>query len=368
MSPAARTVSALLAAAVIAAASPGLRADEAESALEKYKDRVNQSVDRALAYLAKAQHKEGYFPSRMGKSSAVSSLAVMAFLSKGYTPGTGPYGDNIDRGIDFVLSCLKPNGLLAPRSAHGAMYSHGISTLMLSEVSGMVEPDRQKRIDKALSGAVRLILTAQQVKKPAQYKGGWRYQATSRDSDISLTGWSLMALRSARNNGSQIPKLAIDDGVGFVLRCRVRPRGRPARKKRSGKFGPGVGFTYQPGGGPGLARTGTAVLCLELCGKHRCPEAIEGGDWILSHPAKSYGSSYFYYALYYCSQAMFQLGGRHWQQFAPYMYEMMLKFQRKDGSWPQGGGGEGTAGPCYSTAMGVLAMAVSYRQLPIYQR
>ena len=50
------------------------------------------------------------------------------------------------------------------------------------------------------------------------------------------------------------------------------------------------------------------------------------------------------------------------------MYEMMLKFQRKDGSWPQGSSGEAAPGPCYSTAMGVLAMAVTYRQLPIYQR
>jgi hypothetical protein len=64
---------------------------------------------------------------------------------------------------------------------------------------------------------------------------------------------------------------------------------------------------------------------------------------------------------------MFQLGDRHWRQFAPHMYEMMLKFQQTDGSWPQAGGGEAKAGPCYSTAMGVLAMAVSYRQLPIYQ-
>ena len=47
---------------------------------------------------------------------------------------------------------------------------------------------------------------------------------------------------------------------------------------------------------------------------------------------------------------------------------MMLKFQKKDGSWPPGGASEATAGACYATAMGVLAMTVSYRQLPIYQR
>ena len=47
---------------------------------------------------------------------------------------------------------------------------------------------------------------------------------------------------------------------------------------------------------------------------------------------------------------------------------MMLKFQQPDGSWPQGSAQEGSVGLCYSTAMGVLSMSVSYRQLPIYQR
>ena len=353
------TLAALIAAAFL---TPGrLRADEADAALAKYNKPVDKAIDKALAYLAGKQHpKEGYFASNMGKSSAVTSLSVMAFLAKGYTPGTGPYGEVINRGIDFVMSCQKPNGLLVGARASGPMYSHGMSTLMLSEVSGMVSEERQKRLDKTLSRAIRLILTAQKVKKQPAHQGGWRYQAASRDSDISLTGWQVMALRSARNNGAQIPKKAIDDAVGFILRCRAR----------SGAKAPagGVGFGYQPGGGVGLARTGIAVACLELSGKHRSPESQAGGDWIFAHRAKTYGASYFYYGLYYCAQGMFQLGGRHWQRFAPYMYEMMMKFQRKDGSWPQGGGGEAKAGTCYSTAIGVLAMSVSYRQLPIYQR
>jgi hypothetical protein len=44
---------------------------------------------------------------------------------------------------------------------------------------------------------------------------------------------------------------------------------------------------------------------------------------------------------------------------------MMLKYQGKDGSWPEA---SSRAGPCYATAMSVLALSVSYRQLPIYQR
>ena len=50
------------------------------------------------------------------------------------------------------------------------------------------------------------------------------------------------------------------------------------------------------------------------------------------------------------------------------MYEMMLKHQARNGSWPAGSGNESSAGHAYATAMGVLAMSVSYRQLPIYQR
>jgi hypothetical protein len=65
---------------------------------------------------------------------------------------------------------------------------------------------------------------------------------------------------------------------------------------------------------------------------------------------------------------MFQLGDQHWRLFAEHIYKMMLKFQSPDGSWPQGASNEAAAGPCYSTAMGVLALSVSYRQLPIYQR
>jgi len=60
---------------------------------------------------------------------------------------------------------------------------------------------------------------------------------------------------------------------------------------------------------------------------------------------------------------MFQLGGMYWERFAPLLYARLLKSQRTGGSWdlrPQG--------PVYVTSMSVLALTVTYRQLPIYQR
>jgi len=332
-----------------------VRADKPSPTLAKYNAPVEQAVEKGLAHLAKAQLPDGTFPGGMPRNNAVTSLAVMAFLAKGYTPGPGQYGENIYRGIDAVLGFQHSNGLLAAgERSHGAFgYEHCISTLMLSEVSGMVDPKRQEKLDVALGKALKLILAAQQVKKKPQDQGGWRYQDNSNDSDISCTGWALMSLRSARNNGAEIPAEAIAQALQFVMNCRANDGG----------------FCYQSNRqGPGLARTGTALLCLELCGQHRSKACIEAGDWILKNVERKYGAEHFYYGLYYTAQGMFQLGGDHWERFGAHLYEMALKFQQPDGSWPQGGGNEGRAGPCYATAMTVLAMSVSYRQLPIYQR
>ena len=337
----------LLMAAAFAAAllmPPGgrLGADKAEEPLARYEKPVDKAIDNALAYLAKAQRKNGVFPG--GRSPiAITGLSVMAFLAKGHTPGTGPYGQVVNKGIDFVLARQNKQGVFP-----NEMYTHSIATLMLSEVSGMVDAKRQKKIDKALGKALKVIIAAQKVPKNRLHQGGWRYQPSSRDSDISCTSWALMALRSAKNNGADMPKKVIDDAVGFVKRCRA----------------PDGGFGYQGPSGPGLARTGTALLLLELCGYHRDKLTLGAGDWILKHLPNKYGGGHFFYGMYYSAQGMFQLGGEHWVKFATRMYDMMLKYQnKKNGSWPGGG-----YGPCYSTAMTVLAMSVTYRQLPIYQR
>jgi prenyltransferase beta subunit len=336
----------------------GAGADDAQDVLARYERRVDTSIDRALRYLVTQQGKDGSFKSGFKGNVGVTSLCVMAFLSKGYTPGTGPYGQNINRGIDHILKHADPgSGMLrSPRggSSHGGMYGHCIATLLLSEVSGMVDAKRQEQIDKFLPKAVALILKAQRVKKAGRHEGGWRYNPSSSDSDISCTGWAIMALRSARGNGAAVPGESIEKAVEYVLKCR----------HESGGFG------YQPGGGAGLARTGTALLCLELAGRHATPPTRGAGDWVLQRlPDRFAGDGFFYYGLYYCSQGMFQLGGKYWKGWAGHMFEMMLKHQNpKDGSWPKGRANEARAGQAYATAMGVLAMTVAYRQLPIYQR
>ena len=81
------------------------------------------------------------------------------------------------------------------------------------------------------------------------------------------------------------------------------------------------------------------------------------------------GGGFFYYGMYYNAQGMFQLGENEWQEFAPLLYETLVKLQGADGAWKNApGGSEDSYGPCYRTSMAILALSVSYRQLPIYQR
>ena len=316
---------------------------------------MDEAIEKGLAYLAKSQEPAGSFssPSIPG-DTGVSSLCVLAFLAKGHTPGNGRYGELLNKGIDYVLSCQQQNGLLLRNcSHHGPMYSHCISTLMLAEVSGMVDAERQKKIDVVLAKALKLILDAQRIPKAPDHAGGWRYAPDSHDSDLSLTGWAVMALRAARLNGAPVPKEAVDNAVAYVLKNR-RPDG---------------GFSYMPGGGSGPALAGASILCLELCGHHGHEATKTGGDYILKTMPTSLGNRYlFFYQVYYCSQAMFQLGGKYWEAWAPRMYDVLLASQLPDGSWPTDSHQSTAAAPTYSTAMAVLAMGVPYQQLPIYQR
>jgi hypothetical protein len=355
----------VLLALLIALAGSACHADEESPRLAAYHERVDQAVNKGLTFLAAQQitrtmaeqmkepYLAGSFRGYEAGNTGITSLGVLAFLSKGYMPGPGRYGQVIAHGIDYVLAQQHENGLLGsiqhPGNSNGTMYAHGIATLLLTEASGMVDPERQKKIDVVLPKAMALLLAAQQVKKTPDHAGGWRYQPNSNDSDLSLTGWSIMALRAGKLNGVPIPKENIVHAVEYILRCRVEQDG---------------GFAYQPhqGSAPGL--TGCAILCLELCGEHGNKVIAPAGEYILSHlPQRGDLGMKNYYAFYYCSQASFQLGSRYWETWAPHMYDSLLVNQKPDGSWPAWEIGE-----TYSTAMSVLAMTVAYRQLPIYQR
>ena len=324
-------------------------AQDAGEVFQKYEARVSQAVDRGFEYLLSVEQADGSFPESHGRSTGISSLVGMSFLAKGHLPGQGRYGEAINRRIDYALDHTTKEGLVdCGDHGNGPMYAHNISTLFLSEVSGMVDPGRQAKLDVALAKAIQVILRAQAVPKSKDHKGGWRYQPNSNDSDLSCSGWALMALRSARLNGAPVPPQAILDAVEYTL-------GRLERK--IGHFGYMDQFQHKD------SLTGAGLMCLELCGRHGTPENLQVGEWILANHQNLPRCEFEFYGNYYNAQGMFQLGGKYWANYAEWMYPHYLEEQAEDGSWM----GE-RFGHVYGTAMMVLAFTVPARQLPIYQR
>ena len=177
---------------------------------------------------------------------AITALCVLAFLSRGHQPGFGPYGAQMDRAIDFVISCQRPDGLFSygdpfaddlngnfVRGGRGrgrafptgqaGTYDHAIAGLMLGEVFGHASAQRTKEIKQAIVKALQFTRDLQTLPKPApEDKGGWRYLRLGymgADSDLSVTGWHLMFLRSARNAEFAVPQSFIDEAMSFVHRC-----------------------------------------------------------------------------------------------------------------------------------------------------
>ena len=338
-----KTVLWMLLAGVLGAQGP------ADPVFAEWRERVDPAVENGLKALVAVQKEDGSFPDRYGDSTGIPALVGMALLSRGHLPTEGRYAEAINRCIDFVLANQKASGVLEKGNAgNGPMYAHNIATLFLSEVSGMVDPGRQERIAEVLPKALELIYQAQQVKKSENHRGGWRYHPGSRDSDTSCSGWALMALRSAKLNGAAVPDKAIQDAVSYLERH---------QDPKTGSFG------YTGRSDHAKSLTGMGLLCLELCGRHGTEETTKAADYVMKTYRGLPDSQFEIYGIYYNAQGLFQMGGRYWEEFAPWMYETYLGRQQADGFWQSR-----EAGRIYGTSMMVLAFTVPYRQLPIYQR
>jgi hypothetical protein len=312
----------------------------------------DEAIERALEFLHRTQDNDGAWRAgRLRKNAAITGLAVLAFLSAGHVPGEGPYGETVAKGVRWVLAAQQANGLIATEGNH-EMYHHGICTLLLAQVAGMTHDSLADEVRQKLAKAVAVILKAQRT--AGLHRGGWRYQVNQTDGDISVTGWQLLALRAAKNVGCDVPPDSIDEAVAYVLRCRDPATG---------------GFRYHPRDRVTLPCTGTSILALEVCGKerHGTPEALRAGAFLLRSPPR-WGQSHFFYSVYYGAQAMFQLGNNYWDSYRPRLHEALLRNQADNGSWLGRDAESSTYGPNYCTAMGVLALTVEYRFLPIYQR
>lgn len=311
---------------------------------------LDAAIEKGLEYLIKEQNEDGSFGSgRFGKNIAVTAVACIALLGDGNLPGRGPYGKNVEKGLEFVLKSSTETGLLAADSTNGPMYGHGFATLFLGEVYGMTqgggETSYSARVHEALVKACRLI---EQSQNP---DGGWRYNPVPYDADVSVTICQIMALRSARNAGIEVPKEVVDKAVEYVRQCQ----------------NPDGGFRYQLNQGfSAWPRSAAGVASLYYAGIYK-DDALDRGAEYLSKTAlpgaTNAPSAHYFYGHYYAVQAMFLAGGRYWAEWWPAIRKELLDRQELDGSWA-----DQSVGPAYGTAMGLIVLQMPKRLLPIFQK
>ena len=104
--------------------------------------------------------------------------------------------------------------------------------------------------------------------------------------------------------------------------------------------------------------------------------ARAAGDWILKHPFDRYNAGMndvdrYHYGAFYCSVAMFQLGGHYWAEFFPRLAQTLTAHQSSQRSWASEalpGGIELRYGNVYTSALAVLALTTPNQLLPVFQR
>lgn len=327
-------------------------------------DKVDQAVSRGIDFLIRNQKPNGSIYDRQN-NIAMTSLAIMAMASIGEVPSSvDRRGQVMANAIDYVLHPSNQNPVGYYGFRYGSrMYGHGIVTLMLTEMLGMgISMDQNRRIHESLELAIGLILASQKVNKEKRLRGGWRYAPDSRDSDLSITVWQVMALRSAKNDGMDVPSEAIDAAVNYLKNSYSVPvddEGTPES--------PIGGFTYIPQSRHAtFTMTAAGLLALQVCGLYDSPLVSGAAEWLLKNPPKQ-SHRFFYYGMYYYAQGMHQVGGKYATVAEKLTSDALLSMQKGDGSF-RPGGEENQIGSVYSTAMAILSLTVRYHYLPIYQR
>lgn len=352
------------------------------------RQRLDDTVDRALEFLAAHQNSDGSFQTVPIARPAVTALCAMGFLSRGYKPGEGKYHAVIEQAIDYVLEFQdQETGAIVPPPnvpgmwSHAGNYTHGICSTMLADVYPLTgrlkfrrereeSPDakmdllRHERVGKAVRKSLIYCRRDQGRSKTPNDQGGWRYlrPMSSSDSDLSVTAWMMMFLHSAQKSGFKVADPMVKGGLRFVHRV--------YSKKEHG-------FYYVLTGSYRhctRATVGGGILCLLLLGEPVTPEVRNAADWISQHPFEPYNQYWmpgdrYHYSAFYCSQAMSLLGGSYFRQFYPNLLRVLADHQQSDGSWPPESFPRDTEyGEVYSTALAVLALSPPYQNLQTYQR
>jgi hypothetical protein len=370
----------------------------------------HQNVDGSWGALSLRDHCDADHPCADPKTiftthydEGLTALALLTFLGAGFSHETEAFLIDPVTGKKYVLGTIVKSGLKwltehqNPDGSFGKdrpfMYCQALATMALCEAYGLTQ---NRYWHEPAQKAVDYLQAAQRPNPSGQGQWGWRYvgrQEVERfhqgdsvdeqfkrelyDADTSVTGWCVMALKSARMAGLDVQQPALDGGLAFAkwvtadngLVGYIDPKGAGATVT-----GPNDHFIYHPAGMSALG------MCIRTFTAH------DENDPFLDLAAKQVVKdlpqvskdrlSVDYYYWYYGSLAINQLdgpdspkkgGGRYWGMWNKAMIDALLSLQDKSpkscnqGGWLVGDRWSYSGGPVYATAINVLTLEVAYR-------
>ncbi len=300
--------------------------------------------------------------------AALSGLALLAFQAGGhYYFNDSQYSETVRRGLDWMVENQQPDGALVG-SKRGKkfsgeatyhqhhMYEHGIAAFALADAcaaaAALYQPENERYM-QALEKAVAFI------EKTQHLDGGWRYtDDLSRPGDSSVSGWQVLALKSAKEAGVAVSNRCVENTRTFFERRDMHRNGQ------TGYTDDQILHTD--------ATTGVGMLARQfLLDDHDAPLIADAAEHLAREAEMKWGdprgkrAESDYYLWYNCTLGMFQVGGPQWDRWNTVIRDTLVALQEHEGcergSWePESRWGD-RGGRIYTTALAILTLEVYYR-------
>jgi hypothetical protein len=352
-----------------------------------------QAVERALEWLARHQDPDGRWNggTRLGMDgnpakgesnftahcppgdicagecfyfeadTAMTGLALLAFLGAGHTHQSGPYARNVALGVNFLLNEQRPDGDLRGNSLGVGMYCHSIAALALTEAYALTNDERLRG---ACVRAIDFLVKARSIDNQA-----WRYRPPdpkdpmTLNGDTSILGWAVMLLKSGKEVGIPIRDDVRSGIMTWLNRVATGKAGGLAMYRPAG---------LSEGGEARPSMTAEAWVCRQFLGVGGPGAASdEASDYLLKHGPDR--DPYNLYYWYYGTLALFQHGGTAWVRWNARVRDQIVRRQVRlghaDGSWDPAETRDiynSRGGRIYTTALAALTLEVYYRYLRLY--
>ena len=343
---------------------------------------AENAIKLGLAWLVRQQKTDGHWELHQGypdpgfsvirTDTGATALAMLALLGHGNTHKTGDHSEPVRKGLKWLQAIQDPqtgdlHDLRQEEGRNGAFYAHAMATIVLCEALALTGDDE---VRPHAEKAVKYLLASQHPDN-----GGWKYRPISKlmVGDLSVTGWALMALHTARMAGIEIPQDDFVRASGFLDSVQVKGMSR---------------YKYEPTSPDSKASpalTAEALLCRQWLGWPRSfPEMVQGVKYVTAdenRPAWG-GGRRNVYAWYYTSQMLHNIGGPEWKKWNTEVRDAIVKNQVTGGSGKPGSDTRGSwhplsppgdpfehsekGGRLYMTVLCILILETPYRHKPIY--